>query len=243
MIDDGWRKRAEGLAQRWGLVLGDPFPTGNVSWVSAATRSADGRPVVLKLVPTPELAGQEAAALEAWGDGPVAALLARTDDALLLERITPGTRLVDRERPASVAEVAALIGALHDPAIAPPAGLPTLRERLDVVYAMAARKGADRGLVARGRAAAMELADGDGGAPRLVHGDLHAGNVLDGGPQRGLVAIDPRPCLGDPLFDLVDWVLHGNGEPVERAHALAQATGHDAERLLAWTRAAAVLMP
>jgi hypothetical protein len=46
--------------------------------------------------------------------------------------------------------------------------------------------------------------------------------------------------VGDPLFDLVDWVLH-DGDPVQRAHALAGATGHDGSRLLAWTRATAVL--
>lgn len=40
----------------------------------------------------------------------------------------------------------------------------------------------------------------------LLHGDLHPGNVLDGG-TRGLVAIDPRSCVGDPAFDVVDWVF------------------------------------
>ncbi|OUC96640.1 hypothetical protein CA984_14275 [Streptosporangium minutum] len=49
------------------------------------------------------------------------------------------------------------------------------------------------------------------GPAGLVHGDLHPGNVLDGGP-RGLVVIDPRPCVGDPAFDAVDWVL-GTGAP------------------------------
>jgi streptomycin 6-kinase len=41
----------------------------------------------------------------------------------------------------------------------------------------------------------------------LLHGDLHLGNVLDGGPSRGLVAIDPKACLGDPCFDAVDYVV------------------------------------
>ncbi|MFJ9787505.1 phosphotransferase [Amycolatopsis sp. NPDC101161] len=30
--------------------------------------------------------------------------------------------------------------------------------------------------------------------PVLLHGDLHLGNVLDGGPLRGLVAIDSEAC-------------------------------------------------
>jgi len=41
----------------------------------------------------------------------------------------------------------------------------------------------------------------------LLHGDLTAVNVLDGGQSRGLVAIDPAPCVGDPAFDAVDLVF------------------------------------
>src|SRR5205807_4200451 len=46
----------------------------------------------------------------------------------------------------------------------------------------------------------------------LLHGDLHPGNVLDGGPVRGLVAIDPMVCVGDPCFDAVDFALAGAGQ-------------------------------
>jgi streptomycin 6-kinase len=38
----------------------------------------------------------------------------------------------------------------------------------------------------------------------LLHGDLTRSNILDGGVRRGLVAIDPAPCLGDAAFDAVD---------------------------------------
>ena len=41
----------------------------------------------------------------------------------------------------------------------------------------------------------------------LLHGDLTPVNVLDGGVERGLVAIDPAPCVGDPAFDAIDLVL------------------------------------
>jgi streptomycin 6-kinase len=30
---------------------------------------------------------------------------------------------------------------------------------------------------------------------------LTPSSILDGGAERGLVAIDPAPCLGDPAFD------------------------------------------
>jgi Aminoglycoside/hydroxyurea antibiotic resistance kinase len=64
----------------------------------------------------------------------------------------------------------------------------------------------------------------------LLHGDLHLANVLDGGPGRGLVAIDPRACTGDPCFDAVDYLLDGAGrDGVEaRCTALALASGRAA---------------
>ncbi|MFI9816648.1 aminoglycoside phosphotransferase family protein [Saccharothrix variisporea] len=76
----------------------------------------------------------------------------------------------------------------------------------------------------------------------LLHGDLHPGNVLDGG-ARGLVAIDPKTCVGDPCFDAMDYVVDGAGEEgVEaRCAAVAAACGLDAERLMEWSRVNAVL--
>ena len=41
----------------------------------------------------------------------------------------------------------------------------------------------------------------------MLHGDLTPGNILDGGTERRLVAIDPAPCLGDAAFDAVDLIL------------------------------------
>jgi streptomycin 6-kinase len=72
----------------------------------------------------------------------------------------------------------------------------------------------------------------------LLHGDLHLGNVLDGGPSRGLVAIDPKACIGDPCFDAVDYVVSGAGqEGVEaRCQRVATACGLDGDRLLAWSQ-------
>ena len=74
--------------------------------------------------------------------------------------------------------------------------------------------------------------------PVLLHGDLHLGNVLDGGPSRGLVAIDPKACIGDPCFDAVDYVVGGAGhEGVEvRCERVAIACGLHGDRLYAWSR-------
>ncbi|WP_343034490.1 aminoglycoside phosphotransferase family protein [Amycolatopsis anabasis] len=75
-------------------------------------------------------------------------------------------------------------------------------------------------------------------SPVLLHGDPHLGNVLDGGPSRGLVAIDPKACTGDPCFDVVDYVVAGAGqEGVEaRCQRVATACGLDGDRLYAWSQ-------
>jgi hypothetical protein len=51
----------------------------------------------------------------------------------------------------------------------------------------------------RGRRLVTRLAQ-DGLPIVSLHGDLTPSNILDGGAERGLVAIDPAPCLGDAGF-------------------------------------------
>jgi streptomycin 6-kinase len=85
---------------------------------------------------------------------------------------------------------------------------------------------------------------GDGVPPVLLHGDLTPSNILAGGPDRGLVAIDPAPCLGDAAFDAVDLILWRADDPATvtaRAAGLAAATGGDAERMTAWCGAFAAM--
>ena len=78
-----------------------------------------------------------------------------------------------------------------------------------------------------------------------MHGDLHPGNVLDGGVVRGLVAIDPRPCIGDAAVDAVDWVFWGADDPrawEPRSRDLAAGLRLDHERLWAWSAAFAAML-
>jgi streptomycin 6-kinase len=97
-------------------------------------------------------------------------------------------------------------------------------------------------LYERGRRLAMRLAqDAQDASPAvLLHGDLTPSNILDGGDERHLVAIDPAPCLGDAAFDAVDlifWQAEDLGTIETRAEQVAAAIGADAERLLAWCTA------
>lgn len=73
-------------------------------------------------------------------------------------------------------------------------------------------------------------------ADRLLHWDLHYGNVLAGGREPWL-AIDPKPLAGDPGFELLPAIM-GNfrAEDVRwRFDLLTEAVGLDRERARAWT--------
>lgn len=79
-----------------------------------------------------------------------------------------------------------------------------------------------------------------------MHGDLHPGNVLDAGPGRGVVAIDPRPSVGDPAMDAVDWAflpMAAGGTIDDGITLLAPHVPHlDVERVHAWCVALAPLL-
>jgi len=141
--------------------------------------------------------------------------------------------------------VAGLIAALHSsgaPVVAD--GVVTLADRVAFIFEhWIERYGRNAAVIdavsltrlQRGHHLACELA-AQVGADVLLHGDLHAGNVLDGGVGRGLVAIDPRPCVGDAAFDAVDWVFRATDDPrlwKPRSRELASALAQDADRLWA----------
>ncbi|MFE6869746.1 aminoglycoside phosphotransferase family protein [Kitasatospora sp. NPDC057692] len=229
------------LAGRWGLAV-RAAGGGGTSRVFRCERLADGAAVWLKLTPDPAVAGQEEAALRAWRGVPSVVRLLAADagsGALLLSDVAPGTTL--RERGWRPAEVAGMLGALRSVPV-DGAALPPLAERLDFLFELTARR-APGVPTAGARALARELT-GAGAPVALVHGDLHPANVLLG--PDGPVAIDPRACLGDPDFDLVDWALDGVADRVALAARIGGLTalvpGADAERVLAWCRATAVVV-
>ena len=84
------------------------------------------------------------------------------------------------------------------------------------------------------RELARDLAGSYAGRAALLHGDLHLGNVL--ASARGLVAIDPRACAGDPDFDAVDFVLWDAAGRRE-AEARIPRLSTDPDRLLRWCAA------
>ena len=243
---------ASRCCRRWDLDL-DGAASGSTSRVFTGSQRG-GRRVVLKLTPEPAIAAGEALALRAWADTPQAVDLLDADldaGALLLEELRPGDRVSSWPRLPPLPATAALLTALRAAPLPVAGRLPSLAERLEFVFSLFAPRVADPrvapfvppDLLERGRQAALRLAAG--GPARLVHGDLHPGNVLDAGPARGLVAIDPRPCAGDPDIDASDWVLAravSTGEVRDRIGRLAALVpGLDSGRLWRWCTALAVL--
>lgn len=237
---------------RWGLEL-DEARSGATSRVFLGCQRG-GRGVVLKLTPDRSVADTEAVALRAWAASPHAADLLDADPetgALLLEKLEPGTKLSDQPELPPFAAIAELLTSLRAADEDGVSGLPALSQRVEFLFALIGRRLGHprvRALVtpdvaARGHRLAADLAaNGDTG---LVHGDLHLANVLIAGPARGLVAIDPRPCLGDRTFDVVDWAVGRAttaGELAERIQRLcALIPDLDGDRLQQWCQATAVI--
>jgi streptomycin 6-kinase len=174
---------------------------------------------------------EEADALELWdGDGAVRLLRHdRRERALLLERASPGSdlaRVPEKEARVIAADVARR---LWQPASAPFRWIGDYVPRwLDE----ADRKG--RELVPLGRSlyGALEV-----GRATLVHGDLHHHNLLAHGHR--YVAIDPKPMLGEPEFDVASFLWNPLGtamrlDVTEARIRAFTALGLDESRIRAW---------
>jgi streptomycin 6-kinase len=85
---------------------------------------------------------------------------------------------------------------------------------------------------------------------RLLHGDFHPGDVL-AAQRRSWLAIDPKPWVGDPAFDLaqvlLNWTfvqLDTRRGPVDamrfRAADLANRLALDPDRVLRWAAIRAI---
>jgi streptomycin 6-kinase len=179
---------------------------------------------------------QEADALELWnGSGAVRLLrVDREHRAMLLERAEPGTDI--SELPEDEATAIAVEVGLR---LWQPAGEP-FRWIGDHVPRWLDR--AERseqqgsGLVPLARELYASL---DVGRDVLVHGDLHHHNILRAGDR--YVAIDPKPMLGEPEYDVPSFLRNPIGRgygmelaATERRLAAFAAAGLDEVRMRTW---------
>jgi streptomycin 6-kinase len=234
------------LAERWQIELGPPIPRGTASAVFRC-RIADGRRAVLKTSPDRPRLALEASVLAAWDTVHAPAVIAFDEQsgALLLESIEPGVPLIVTSVYPTLDSVAGLMSALHGQSV-PSASYPAVAERVDNLFRSSAKlyerdpalaEQVPLDLYERGHALATQLAQDK--LPHVsLHGDLTPRNILDGGAERGLVAIDPTPCVGDAAFDAVDLILWQADDlaTIEaRIERLAAATSLEAERLHGWS--------
>jgi streptomycin 6-kinase len=234
----------EALGGRWGLDWGTLIQRGSVS-VVIRCRMQDGRAAVLKLSPDRARIASEAAALAQWTTPHVPAVLAVDEilGALMIEAIDPGTPLADVAEDAGVDAIGALLTSLRRDVGAARA-YPPLADRVARLFDAGAKVYGWRPELVelvppevydRSRELALRLA-AESTRSVLLHGDATPANVLDGG-DRGLVAVDPAPCLGDPAFDAIDlllWRAETEESVVARAVELAPAIGARSDRLLDW---------
>ncbi|MEU6173717.1 aminoglycoside phosphotransferase family protein [Streptantibioticus parmotrematis] len=190
------------LLRRWECVPDGRVTHGAVGVIVPARR-ATGEAAVLKVsFPHPGNV-HEPYAFAAW-DGRGAVLLHERDDerfAMLLERARPST-LAEVE---DGDELVAIAGRLNRRLAVPaPPGLPRMREEADA-WAERIRRDArelthalPHRVVDTAVATAEEL--GHDQPDLLVHGDLHAGNVLRADREPWL-AVDPKGRVGDPAHD------------------------------------------
>jgi streptomycin 6-kinase len=220
------RRIAEDVAEEWGLVLGPPFALARYSYVTAA-----GEDAVLKVTPPEDdESDEEAEALELWaGHGAVHLLRRdRARRALLVERARPGDDIAALPEDEATAIAVAVGRRLWRPASEP------FRWIGDWVPSWL-DNAEGHPLVALARELYDSLAPG---RDVLVHGDFHHHNVLRS--ARGPLAIDPKPMLGEPEYDIPSFLWNPIPYRMEtcvterRLAAFAEA-GLDEARMRMWT--------
>jgi streptomycin 6-kinase len=191
------------VVDEWSLELEPPFEPAHISLVLPVRRE-DGSAAVLKVnFPEPE-SEQEPDALACWDGAGAVRLLARDDErrALLVERCLPGSSLWDVEEDEANEIAAGVLMQLWAP---PPTAVfrPLAEEAVgwaDSLPASWEEAGRPFERTLLERAVEFMRADASGEDAVLLHQDLHGGNILRS--ERGWLAIDPKPLVGEPAFDV-----------------------------------------
>lgn len=245
-----WLTRLPGLvaeaARAWQLQVGAPYePGGNVGWV-APVRRADGSDAVLKVECPGHPNPWAAMGLQHWA-GRGAARLLDSDEAtqvLLLERCVPGTNGDDLDVATGNAIVMSVLAELH--AVEPPAEdefeplAMVVEHSRETMWDWFDRfeRPMDRGIVAQADELFTSLTSSSTDTV-LLHGDLGPSNVVLS--ERGGLAIDPYPVVGDRAFDVGHHLsrrdLHDAREQVA---FFADRLDLDARRIAGWAFACCV---
>lgn len=241
--------------ERWDLQLGETFGELSYSYVVGAT-DADGRRLVLKArVPNSDFV-REVAALRHYGGESAAALVAADEEAglALLERVEPGTPLLDLGDDEQMTSIAAAMMPRLWKAPPPEHPFPDMRRWFQGMDDLRERSGGGTGPIPRGLFEDAERVRDEliasSGPPVVLHGDLHHWNILDAGAGRW-VAIDPHGAVGEAEFECSALLrnpvgqLPGGQELRElerrRVAQLGEALGFERERIVGWGFVQAIL--
>ncbi len=246
-------ERVAQLERAWGFRTGPAFDHGGAaSWV-APVELRDGSQAVLKIGIPHEEARFEAQALRFLGGRAAVRLLHVSEDgfSLLLERCLPGRDLWSLGQDDGDAVACGILPRLwrNPEPNAPFASL------ADAVAGWGqerppgpAAAGYDAELVTLAVARGRELAASQR-EHVFLHGDFHPGNVL--AAQRDpWLAIDPKPIIGEPAYDLAQWLYNRCGAALQSDDpvlALRQQIGRfaadlslDPSRIAGWAFAKAL---
>ncbi len=231
-VSDRLRSRLERTAREvaaeWGVRLGPPFELARYSYVAPA-----GEGAVLKVVPVEDdEADHEADALALWAGHGALRLLRhdRERRAMLIERARPGVDASILSEDEATREAVAVARKLWRPA---ERGHP-FRWIGDQVPRWLENAGGHKLVqVAKDTYASLDVDDAT-----LVHGDFHQHNLLRHGER--WVALDPKPMVGEPEFDVPSFLWNPIGsistrERTDRRIAAFAAAGLDAGRIRRWT--------
>jgi streptomycin 6-kinase len=202
-----------------------------------------GGPAMLKLAHLEEekRGGQ---LLTYWQGQAAVRVLGHWQDGWLLERALGKQSLVEMVQQGADQEassiICAVVAKLHALRLQPPKELVV---PLPLWFsALAPAAGQYGGVLVEAAAMAEKLID----SPQeigVLHGDVHHGNVVDGG-QRGWLAIDPKGLLGERSFDYANLFTNPDyptatapGRLARQAKLVAQAAQLDRKRLLEWVLA------
>ena len=249
-VGRSWLARLPSLvadaASAWQLQVGAPFePGGNVGW-AAPVRRADGSHAALKVECPGHPNPWAARGLQHWA-GRGAARLLDADEAnqvLLLELCLPGTNGDELDVATANERIASVLAELH--AVEPPAEdefepLVMVVERFrETMWDWFDRfePPADRGVVAQADELFTSLASSSTDTV-LLHGDLGPSNVVLS--ERGWLAIDPYPVLGDRAFDVGHSLSRCDLREARQHVALfADRLDLDARRVAGWAFACCV---
>ena len=264
MIESELPNRLQEYAREWGVILDDTFETES-SVIAFGTREVDGsgsrhnHDVVLKVVKQPGDEWHSGEILEAFDGNGVARAHRRVPCAVLMERLRPGSSLVDlslngRDEEATdiLADVIRRMSAraLSMSLLELPQHCPTVHDwaRSFDRYLATRDDQIPMDLVAAGQRVYLGLCASQR-RPILLHGDLQHYNVLFDA-DRGWLAIDPKGVVGEIEYEIGAALRNPFEQPelflsrstIERR--LGQFTSRlnlNYERALAWGFAQAVL--